>query len=143
MPALALPHPYLIQCEQLWLLLTSQALGTKLVIGFGKELSDGEQVEVVIDFSTMPKSTALQFLEPSQTAGGKHPYLFTQCQAIHARSFVPCQVKATMLGLAPCFQAHAYSNGQQSAPNQHALIATIHIRMPGNAYTVDQASLSC
>lgn len=52
-------------------------------------------MDIVISFSTMPKSTALQFLDPSQTAGGRHPYLFTQCQAIHARSFIPCQVRCT------------------------------------------------
>ena len=47
---------------------------------------------MAITFSTSPDSTAVQFLEPVQTAGERHPYLFTQCQAIHARSFVPCQV---------------------------------------------------
>ena len=31
------------------------------------------------------------FLSLSQTVGKVHPYLFTQCQAIHARSMYPCQ----------------------------------------------------
>jgi hypothetical protein len=55
------------------------------------------QLSVGVRFSCSPDSTALQFLDPAQTAGGKHPYLFTQCQAIHARSFVPCQVTAARL----------------------------------------------
>lgn len=46
---------------------------------------------VVILFNTSPNSTALQWLSPEQTAGKKLPYLFSQCQAIHARSLVPCQ----------------------------------------------------
>eukprot|EP00877_Chromochloris_zofingiensis_P004503 jgi/Chrzof1/14053/Cz08g22210.t1 len=68
-----------------------EALGTPLDIGLPDGMQQGSQFSVGIRFSTSPSSSALQYLEPSQTAGGKHPYLFTQCQAIHARAFVPCQ----------------------------------------------------
>ncbi|MCK6544898.1 M1 family metallopeptidase [Myxococcota bacterium] len=46
---------------------------------------------VTITYTTSPDATALQWLEPAQTKGGRHPYVFTQCQAIHARTIVPCQ----------------------------------------------------
>ncbi|MFT3712552.1 MAG: M1 family metallopeptidase [Archangium sp.] len=46
---------------------------------------------VRIEYRTAPDASALQWLEPSMTHGGKKPYLFSQCQAIHARSVVPCQ----------------------------------------------------
>lgn len=38
-----------------------------------------------IQFQTTLKTTALQFID-----GNTAPYLFSQCQAIHARSFFPC-----------------------------------------------------
>lgn len=106
----------------------AQALGTKLVIGFGKQLSEGDECQVVINFSTMPKSTALQFLEPSQTAGGQHPYLFTQCQAIHARSFVPCQVSEHCCCL-PCIKC--------SAATLHPRVYVRWSAMPGSCPTND------
>lgn len=45
---------------------------------------------VTIHYKTSPLASGVQVLKPEQTLG-KHPYLFTQCQAIHARSIVPCQ----------------------------------------------------
>ena len=69
-----------------------KVLGAQLAIQLAAELEQGGTAEVHIQFSTSPSSSALQWLSPAQTAGKEHPYLFSQCQAIHARSFVPCQV---------------------------------------------------
>jgi aminopeptidase N len=44
-----------------------------------------------LTFRTSPEARALQWLYASQTAGGNYPFLFSQCQAIHARSIFPCQ----------------------------------------------------
>ena len=46
---------------------------------------------VELRYRTSPHASALQWLTPEQTAGGAQPFLFSQCQAIHARSVVPCQ----------------------------------------------------
>jgi leukotriene-A4 hydrolase len=46
---------------------------------------------VRIDYAASPDAAAVQWLSPEQTAGGQYPFLFTQSQAILARSWVPCQ----------------------------------------------------
>jgi aminopeptidase N len=46
---------------------------------------------VKIDYAASPDAAAVQWLSKEQTAGGAHPFLFTQSQAILARTWVPCQ----------------------------------------------------
>jgi leukotriene-A4 hydrolase len=54
------------------------------------DLPEGTEV-IEIAYRSAPGALALGWLEPQQTAGGKHPFLFSQCQPIHARTMVPCQ----------------------------------------------------
>ena len=51
---------------------------------------DGDLVFTLV-FRTSPEAQALQWLNASQTAGGTYPFLYSQCQAIHARSVFACQ----------------------------------------------------
>jgi aminopeptidase N len=44
-----------------------------------------------LTFATSPEARALQWLPGVQTAGGEHPFLYSQCALINARSLFPCQ----------------------------------------------------
>lgn len=69
-----------------------EPFGQALRIEIPEKLRSEDSIFVAtISYCTSPNSSAVQWLSPQQTKGGTHPYLFTQCQAIHARSFVPCQ----------------------------------------------------
>lgn len=46
---------------------------------------------IVIAYHTSPDAAALQWLTPEQTAGKRHPYLFSQGQAILTRTWIPTQ----------------------------------------------------
>lgn len=61
-------------------------LGSKLIISIPSE----SKLKVAINYSTTKECTALQFLDKEATDGKVAPYLFCQCQAIHARSLFPC-----------------------------------------------------
>eukprot|EP00967_Tisochrysis_lutea_P072328 scaffold96312_cov30-Tisochrysis_lutea.AAC.4 len=50
----------------------------------------GTSLHILISYATTPASSALGWLPPEQTAGKEYPYVFSQCQAIHARALVPC-----------------------------------------------------
>ena len=47
--------------------------------------------KVKIAYETSPEAEGLQWLSPEQTAGKKYPYLFSQAQAINARTMAPVQ----------------------------------------------------
>lgn len=60
----------------------------------GSKLSvqlNGNTSSVKIFYRTTEKAEAVQWLSPEQTAGKKFPFLFTQSQAILARTWLPCQ----------------------------------------------------
>lgn len=65
--------------------------------GFGQALeitldnSTTRHAHLTIEYSTSAEASGLIWMPPEQTAGGQHPYLYSQCQPIHARSVFPCQ----------------------------------------------------
>lgn len=61
-------------------------LGQPLTITLG----DASEV-VTVEYGTTPSAAALQWLTPAQTAGKRHPYLYSQGQAILTRSWIPTQ----------------------------------------------------
>jgi len=63
-----------------------ELLGERLHL---KELDNISSLQLV--YHTSPDSSGLQWLPAIQTAGKQHPYLYSQCALIHARSVFPCQ----------------------------------------------------
>lgn len=61
-------------------------LGSPLTI-----LMPADARRVRLHYRTSPEASGLQWLESAQTADRNGPFLFTQSQAIHARSWIPLQ----------------------------------------------------
>ncbi|MEL6105056.1 MAG: M1 family aminopeptidase/hydrolase, partial [Planctomycetota bacterium] len=60
----------------------------EITLPAGDRVADNE---IKVEYQTRPSAAALQWLSPEQTTDKKHPFLFTQSQAILARTWVPCQ----------------------------------------------------
>ncbi len=80
---------------------------------------------VKIRYSTDPTATALQWLKPEQTAGKQHPYLYTQSQAIHARSWIPLQDSP---GIRVTFEARVHT-----PPGLRAVMGAARVDSPAGA----------
>jgi len=64
-------------------------LGSALVIDLPPSRSPVESIR--IDYETLPKAAALQWLTPKQTAGRRKAFLYTQSEPIGARTWIPLQ----------------------------------------------------
>lgn len=69
----------------------SEPFGAPLHVSVPEGAAKGDTIDLTIDLETTDKCTALQWLTPAQTSNKHHPYMFSQCQAINARSIFPCQ----------------------------------------------------
>ena len=106
------------------------------LLGQRLHLSDLQDVRCfTIDLKTSPGAAALQWIGPEQTAGGKHPFLYSQCQACSARTLFPCQdtpgvrftYEAELVAPAPLMTVMAAECVGQVPQGDHA---TYRFRMP-------------
>ncbi len=73
--------------EARWLLGDSLALvGRPLSVAIRPDTK-----RVTVRYQTTTEARGVQWLTPPQTLGKRHPYMYTQSQSYHARSWVPCQ----------------------------------------------------
>lgn len=68
-----------------------QGFGSALEIILDNVINGDTNISLTIEYSTSPNSSGLVWMEPEQTAGGKHPYLYSHSEAIHSRAIFPCQ----------------------------------------------------
>lgn len=65
--------------------------GSPVHVSVPAGLDKGGILKLEIELATTADCTAVQWLTPAQTSNKKAPFMFTQAQAIHARSLFPCQ----------------------------------------------------
>lgn len=69
-----------------------ESLGSKVSVEIPSSLRSKDSCfDITFEYSTDPEASAVQWLAKEATKGTQYPYVFTQCQAIHARSLLVCQ----------------------------------------------------
>ncbi|KAJ7430441.1 peptidase family M1-domain-containing protein [Mycena galericulata] len=68
-----------------------EVMGSALHVSLPKGVQSGTSIDVTVFYKTTKECTALQWLDKAQTQGKRFPYLFSQCQPIHARALAPVQ----------------------------------------------------
>jgi leukotriene-A4 hydrolase len=82
----------LAEVDAAWAPTTWQTGEPDPIVGAALSIDLPPDVTLVrVDYATTQGATGLQWLEPAQTAAGTAPFLYSQSQAIHARSWIPCQ----------------------------------------------------
>ena len=78
--------------EDSWVLAEYTMSDPDPVLGSAMTIEVGaDSTELRIFYETSPKAEGLQWLTPAQTAGKEKPYLFSQAQALYARTMLPVQ----------------------------------------------------
>jgi len=125
-----------------------QVFGHPLLIEIGgdnEKLSVDQVINLRIEYATTEQSEAIQWLSKEQTVGKQHPYLFTQAQAIHARSMLPCQdtpsSKSTYTAHITCDQPlvavmSAASTGNETLEGKSATVYHFEQNLPIPAYLI-------
>ncbi|MCA1661313.1 MAG: M1 family metallopeptidase [Novosphingobium sp.] len=89
-----------LDSDELEILRVTDAAGNELPFTLGKDDGDkgapltvdiASQRQIRIQYTASANAQALQWLDPAQTAGKRHPFLFSQGQEILNRSWIPTQ----------------------------------------------------